>query len=144
MKVEVTNHALERFVERGGLLYPDPEASLRELVESGQVLREKTSSGHVLVQAAGLRFVCDRKPGSVLVVVTVLNASDAEDEGDALVAVAEDYSAEAAQTLQRLVAEEERLTHETRRAELVFAALQKARNSVRKAIRQLAGEDVVQ
>lgn len=142
MKVEITNHALERFVERGGLLFPDPEGRLVELAQNARVLREKTASGHLLLEVEGLRLVCDRIQGGVLV-VTVLRASDAESEGDNVLAAAEDYSAEAAQTLQRLVAEEERLTHETRRAELVFAALQKARNSVRKAIRQLAGEDVV-
>lgn len=143
MKVEVTNHALERFVERGGLLYPDPEHAIRDHVARGVVLRQRTASGHSVVEAGGLRFVCDQKPHT-LVVVTVLREGDAEEEGDNVLAAAEDYSAEAAQTLQRLVAEEERLTHETRRAELVFAALQKARNQVRKAIQQLAGESVVQ
>jgi hypothetical protein len=143
MKVEVTNHSMERFVERGGLLYPDPEGELVQLVQQAKVLREKTASGHLLLEVAGLRFVCDRIPAGV-VVVTVLREGDAEAPGDGVLAAAEDYAAEAAQTMARLVAEEERLTHETRRAELVFAALQKARNSVRKAIRQLAGEDVVQ
>jgi hypothetical protein len=153
VRIEITDHALERFVERGGLVHPDPEAALREMVESGGVLREKAASGHELREAGGLRFVCDRRPG-VLVVVTVLRAGDSlrggtrsgqpaavapVDAGDA-----GDYTLEAAAALARLVEEEERLTHEARRAELVFAALQRARNNVRKAIRQLAGESVVQ
>ncbi len=138
MKVEITNHALERFVERGGLLHHDPELALKECVGAGRVLRERTASGHVLVEAAGLRFVCDRIPGGLLV-ITVLSQGDAEAPGDGILDAADDYAAEAAGVLARLTEQAERLGAETRRAELVYGALLSARNKVQKAIRELTG-----
>jgi hypothetical protein len=105
MRIEVTRHAAERFVQRHAPALSVDEATrfLAEATPGAGVLRERTFSGHEQRQLAEPRciLVVKRDPGGGLAVVTVLPRRDEirllrledleflEDEADRTPAVAE-------------------------------------------------------
>jgi hypothetical protein len=134
VRIELTNHAIERFLERFPLVAgSDPEANLLSVAGRAVLLRERTARGHDVYQWEEIRLVCDTAPGK-LVVITVLHKSHGSEQGR--------YGAEAlaearAETLGRLTLEAERLRTEAERALKIAGHLQSAHARVLRAIRSL-------
>ncbi len=135
MRIELTNHAIERYIQR--FWVPDgntPEAALLAIAGRAKLLRDKSRQGHSYYQDAEVRLVCDVSDGR-MVVITVLAKSDAPVQ-------LEEYLPEAlaearAETLGRLTLEAERLKAEAERALKIAGNLQSAHARVLRAIRSL-------